>query len=280
LRKSHSPQSHSRIGEMEKKIKPFWTVLRVFNLISNEGVWIKTSMPLAVPSHQTHGLLSPDRGKETCTFRMNQHGLDCSTRLTSGKCAKVGQDTAKICEWSSGTNFLYSGLYSIIKTICIRSYISPPKDGEIALWPSTKGAIPYFLVLLGSELSITEITKYRYFSHQSLAVNLNMKVSKVLYHWILSLNHFSFCETQYLHFTTHVFGHSVISPFLGVCFFSLFLFWVLKPQHNHWTKQVVGTHYVMTWHLRYHASAWQVSPACRPRSFLEKGFRPLCPSFV
>jgi len=40
----------------------------------------------------------------------------------------------------------------------------PPKNGLIALWPSTNGAIPYFLVLPGSELSITEITKYTYFS--------------------------------------------------------------------------------------------------------------------
>ena len=41
---------------------------------------------------------------------------------------------------------------------------NPPKDGEIALWPSTNGVIPYFLVLPGSELSITEITEHTYFS--------------------------------------------------------------------------------------------------------------------
>jgi len=29
------------------------------------------------------------------------------------------------------------------------------------------------------------------------------------------MNPFCFCETQYLHFTTRVFGHSAISPFLG-----------------------------------------------------------------
>jgi len=38
------------------------------------------------------------------------------------------------------------------------------ENGLIALWPSTNGAIPYFLVLPGSELSITEITEYTYFS--------------------------------------------------------------------------------------------------------------------
>ena len=46
------------------------------------------------------------------------------------------------------------------------SYIifMPPKNGLIALWPSTNGAIPCFLVLPGIELSITEITWYRCFS--------------------------------------------------------------------------------------------------------------------
>jgi len=36
------------------------------------------------------------------------------------------------------------------------------KNGEIALWPSTNGAIAYFLKLPGSLLSITEITEYKY----------------------------------------------------------------------------------------------------------------------
>jgi len=40
----------------------------------------------------------------------------------------------------------------------------PLKNGLIALWPSTNGAIPSFLVLPGSELSITEITEYTNFS--------------------------------------------------------------------------------------------------------------------
>ena len=51
--------------------------------------------------------------------------------------------------------------------------------------------------------------------HYSLAVNLNIKVSKILHHWILLLNPFGFCETEYLHFTTRVVGHDAITPFLG-----------------------------------------------------------------
>ena len=38
----------------------------------------------------------------------------------------------------------------------------PPKDGEIALSPSTNGAISCFLVLPSSELPSTEITEYKY----------------------------------------------------------------------------------------------------------------------
>ena len=39
----------------------------------------------------------------------------------------------------------------------------PPKDGEIALWPSTNGRIADFFVLPGSLSIFTEITKHKYF---------------------------------------------------------------------------------------------------------------------
>ena len=66
-------------------------------------------------------------------------------------------------------------------------------------------------------------------------------MSKTLYRWSLSLASFRFCETQYLHFATRVFGHSAISPFLGGlcasfalshCFhFSYFLVLFLTVSH-------------------------------------------------
>ena len=40
-------------------------------------------------------------------------------------------------------------------------------------------------------------------------------MSQILYHWLLLLNPFRLCETYYLHFTTRVFDHNAISPFLG-----------------------------------------------------------------
>jgi len=40
----------------------------------------------------------------------------------------------------------------------------PPKNEEIALWPSTKWSISYILVLAGSESSFTVITEYNFIS--------------------------------------------------------------------------------------------------------------------
>jgi len=45
--------------------------------------------------------------------------------------------------------------------------------------------------------------------------SLNIQVSKFMYHCILSLASFCFCSIQHLHFTTRVFAHSAVSPFLG-----------------------------------------------------------------
>jgi len=71
------------------------------------------------------------------------------------------------------------------------------------------------LAVAGSESIITEILGKNILVYYSLAVNDNIKVSKILYHWTLSLASFRFCETQCLHFTTRVFFQSAISPFLG-----------------------------------------------------------------
>jgi len=46
-------------------------------------------------------------------------------------------------------------------------------------------------------------------------VNLKIKMSKTLNHWPSLLASYRFYETQYLHFTTRVFGHSAITTFLG-----------------------------------------------------------------
>jgi len=72
--------------------------------------------------------------------------------------------------------------------------MNPPKNGLIALWPSTNGAIPYFLVLPGGELSITEITEYFIIVHKSLAWIFVQKWVKyctsVSYYW----THFDFVK--------------------------------------------------------------------------------------
>ena len=58
----------------------------------------------------------------------------------------------------------YTGTYVACISSSRNILMYPPKDGEIALWSTTNGSIPCFLVLPGSESSFTEITEYIYFS--------------------------------------------------------------------------------------------------------------------
>jgi len=55
---------------------------------------------------------------------------------------------------------------------------SAPKNGLFALWPSTNGAFPYFLVLPDCELSILENTEYIYF----IPLNLSRELSFIPNH--------------------------------------------------------------------------------------------------
>jgi len=60
--------------------------------------------------------------------------------------------------------YMYTHTY-IYMYICVYIYINiKPKNGEIALWPSTNGLIPDIIVLTGSESIFTEITKYTFIS--------------------------------------------------------------------------------------------------------------------
>jgi len=46
-------------------------------------------------------------------------------------------------------------------------------------------------------------------------MNLNMKVTKILYHWFLLLDQFRFCETHFTTYQRFVADQSAISPSLG-----------------------------------------------------------------
>ena len=46
-------------------------------------------------------------------------------------------------------------------------------------------------------------------------LNLNIKVTKILYHWFLLLDQFRFCETYFTTYQRFVADQSAISPFLG-----------------------------------------------------------------
>jgi len=88
------------------------------------------------------------------------------------------------------------------------------------------------LLVLPDSLSIfPEITGYEYnmLVYNDLAVNSDIKASKILYNRTLSLDFFCFCYTESLYFTTRVFGHSAISRFLGGA--GLDWLWQTSPQN-------------------------------------------------
>jgi len=81
---------------------------------------------------------------------------------------------------------------------------------------ATNMSIVHFLQLPGSQFSFAEITEYIYFSLiYSLGELQYIKLSNMLYHWLLSMVSFRFCETYLLHIEPFVVNKSVISPFLG-----------------------------------------------------------------
>jgi len=63
--------------------------------------------------------------------------------------------------------------------------------------------------------SLLKITGIKRFSLQW--PRCEFKYKKWTKHLSLLLASFRFVETQYLHFTTRMFGHSAITPFLGGC---------------------------------------------------------------
>jgi len=73
----------------------------------------------------------------------------------------------------------------------------------------------HFLYCLAVFFQLLRLLSTDILVHTILCLNYYIKVNKILYEWLLLLNPFCFCETEYLYFTTRVFGHSAISPFLG-----------------------------------------------------------------
>ena len=48
-----------------------------------------------------------------------------------------------------------------------------------------------------------------------MVAKYNLKLRNILYHWLLSMALFQFCETYLLHIKLFVGNQSAISPFLG-----------------------------------------------------------------
>ena len=81
---------------------------------------------------------------------------------------------------------------------------APPKNGQLYSGRPRTKRFPTFLYCQVVNCQLLRL----------LSTHI-LKVTKILYQCILLLNPFWFCETWDLHFTTRVFGHSAITPFLG-----------------------------------------------------------------
>ena len=93
----------------------------------------------------------------------------------------------------------------------------PPKNWEIALWPSTNRSIPYILVLAGSESIFIEMTEHSLISllqvrpelHDEKSVKYRTNTS----YYCTRLAFLAFVKRT-LYFTTRVFDNSAIFSFL------------------------------------------------------------------
>jgi hypothetical protein len=91
----------------------------------------------------------------------------------------------------------------------------PPNDGEIALWSATNGMMPDFLFCLVVNPSLLRLLNTFILVSYWLQMNLNIKVTQILYHWFLLLDWFRFWETHFTTYQRFVADQSVISPSLG-----------------------------------------------------------------
>jgi len=152
--------------------------------------------PLMIDTKQMGTHWEGAEGSEKHQWEWERKKWRLSTRVGGKQGRWTRQIYSAICEFFRVQKRPISDSPNLIGAIWkSHEFSPPPKDGEIALWPSTNGVIPCFLVLPGSELSITQITEYKYFCPLRLAANSSIKVSKMLYHWILLLHPFCFCAT-------------------------------------------------------------------------------------
>ena len=97
----------------------------------------------------------------------------------------------------------------------IKSKKEPPKNGKIALWPSTNLSIVHLLVLAGSLLIFTEIGEYKFISLVKARPQFQSKSVYSIVSWQLLLYSFGLCKTYISCLTMGMFDNSAICPFLG-----------------------------------------------------------------
>jgi len=91
----------------------------------------------------------------------------------------------------------------------------PPKNGKIALQtPRTIRLSTFYYCQVVNGALLRLLNMYILVSYRVL-VNYNIQLSNILYHWLLSMASFRFCETYLLHIKPFVVNKSAISPFWG-----------------------------------------------------------------
>jgi len=91
----------------------------------------------------------------------------------------------------------------------------PPKDGQIALWSATNGSIPDFKYCQVVNWSLLRLLSTYILVSYWRQLNLDIKVTKIFYHWILLLDWFRFWERHFTTYQRFVADQSAISPSLG-----------------------------------------------------------------
>jgi len=103
----------------------------------------------------------------------------------------------------------------------------PPKNGKIALQtPRTSRLSTFYYCQVVNRALLRLLSTYILVFYRVLA-NYSIKLSNILYHWVLSMASFRFCETYLLHIKPFVVNKSAISSFLGGGWF----FFPHKPTH-------------------------------------------------
>jgi len=91
----------------------------------------------------------------------------------------------------------------------------PPKNGKIALQTPRTGRLSTFEYCQVVNRHLLRFLSTYILVYYRVLVNYNIKLTKILYHWLLSMDSIRFGEAHLLHIKLFVGNKNAISPFLG-----------------------------------------------------------------